>query len=115
MNSCATSRDGAVVIPFVPRQPSRPGLNVSERIEALRWADAARAHGVRQVRIHEPEYGDDPSIGPFVLVYEKHDVWAAWGIAVRPGSFEVWRPSSGATVGWYRTLPEALRAIKDVH
>ncbi len=105
---------GAVVVPFVGRHIHPLSFSVSERIETLRWADAARAHGVHRVRIHEPEPGDGPGVGGFVLVYKGTDIWAAWGVAVRSGSFEVWRPASGTTVGWYRTLGEALRAIHDV-
>jgi hypothetical protein len=114
MGGCISAGEGAIVVPFVPRRTQARRLNVMERIEAMRWADAARACGVRDLRIHDPEREDDPALGPFVLIYERHDVWAAWGIAVRPGSFEVWRPSTGTTVGWYRTLQEALLSIKDV-
>jgi len=114
MGDCASAGDGAVVVPFARKQSHPQRLNVSERIEAIQWADAARPHGFRALRIHEPERGDDPALGPFVLIYEQHDIWAGWGIAVRAGSFEVWRPSSGTTVGYYRSLREALRAIKDV-
>ncbi len=114
MGGCISVGNGSVVVPFVPRRPQARRLNVTERIEAMRWADAARAHGVRELRIHDPEREDDPALGPFVLIYQRHDLWAAWGIAVRPSSFEVWRPSTGATVGWYRTLGEALLAIQDV-
>jgi hypothetical protein len=79
-----------------------------------------RANGVvlpfvlRRPRIHEPELGEDPSLGGFLLIYEDDDVWASWGVAVRPGSFELWRPSSGATIGWFDTLREALQAVKRV-
>jgi hypothetical protein len=114
MSGFDSGSGGAVVLPFVPRRAHPLSLNVPERIEAMRWTDAARPFGVRELRIHEPEIGDEPSLGGFVLIYENNDEWAGWGIAVRPGSFEVWRPSSGATVGWYRTLGEALRAIKPV-
>jgi len=75
---------GAVILPFVARPAHQLSLNVSERIQALRWADAARPYGVRELRIHEPEFGDDPTLGSFVLVYEGDDIWAAWGIAA-PG------------------------------
>jgi hypothetical protein len=105
---------GAVVLPFVKRTSHPLSFNVSERIQTLRWADAARPHGVHKVRIHEPEPGDGPGVGGFVLVYKQNDIWANWGVAVCPGSFEVWRPNSGATVGWYRTLGEALHTIQDV-
>ena len=114
MRECTTARASAAVLPFV-RRPAHPlCLNVAERIQALRWADAARAAGVREVRIHDPEEGEDPALGGFVLIYEAEDIWAAWGIAVRCGSFEVWQPSSGTTIGCYPTFPEALRAVKDV-
>jgi hypothetical protein len=114
MSSDGSTDGGAIVLPFPPRRMHPLGLNVTERIQAMQWADAARPHGVSDMRIHEPEMGDDPAVGGFVLIYEKNDIWAAWGVAVRAGSFEVWRPSSGTTVGWYRTLREALAAVKDV-
>ncbi len=103
-----------VVVPFVRRSRPKPSLTVSERIQTLRWADAARAYGVREVRIHEPEPGDDPMVGGFVLIYERSEIWAAWGVAARAGNYEVWRPGTGATVGWYGTLREALQAIQAV-
>lgn len=109
-----SSGGGGVVVPFIPRQRPAPSLNVSERIQALRWADAAREHGVREVCIHEPEPGDDPAVSGFMLIYEEADIWAAWGVAVRPIGFEVWRPSNGTTMGRYETLREALHAIKAV-
>ena len=114
MEACVGTGGGAVVLPFVPRPPRPLRLTVSDRIVAMRWLEAARPHGVRELRIHEPEYADDPAVGAFVLIYEHNEVWAAWGVGVRRGSFEVWRPGSSATLGWYRTLGEALRAIKDV-
>jgi hypothetical protein len=114
MDGWTRTDGGGIVVPFVPRRAHPLSLNVSERIDALRWADAARKQGVRELRIHEPEPGDDPALGGFVLIYEADDAWAAWGVAVRCGSFEVWRPATGATIGWYRTLREALGAIQDV-
>jgi hypothetical protein len=114
MSECAETRASAVVLPFVMRQPHPLSFNVSERIQALRWADAARANGVRELRIHEPEVGEEPSLGGFLLIYEDDDIWASWGVAVRPGSFEVWRPSTGTTIGWFPTLREALLAVKQV-
>ncbi len=85
---------------------------MSERILMLRWADEARPLGVSAVRIHEPEPGDDPEVGSFVLVYQKADLWAAWGVAMGANGYEVWRPGSGVTVGRFETLREALHAIR---
>jgi hypothetical protein len=103
---------GGVVVPFVRRRPQPTRMTMSERIFMLRWADEARSHGVRAVRIHEPEPGDDPEVGEFVLVYRQTDVWAAWGVAVGANRYEVWRPGSGVTVGCFGTLQEALHAIQ---
>ncbi len=102
---------GGVVVPF-GRRWSRPKvLNVSERIQTLAWAAAARSHGVRDVHIHEPEPGDDPVVGGFLLIYRQAELWAAWGVAMGAGGFEVWRPGCGTTVGWHGTLREALHTI----
>ena len=110
----AEARASAVVLPFALRRLHPLSFNVSDRIQAITWADAARAEGVRELRIHDPEHGEDPSLGGFMLIYQKDDLWASWGVAVRPGSFEVWRPSSGTTIGWFDTLREALQAVKRV-
>jgi hypothetical protein len=105
MDGWSSAGGSAVVVPFVPRPAHPLSLNVPERIQAMQWADAARSHGVRELRIHEPHAGDDPALGCFLLIYEAQDIWAAWGVAVRRGSFEVWRPASGPTVG----VPHAAR------
>ena len=114
MDGCIGAYGGGVVVPFPRRARPAPSLNVSERIQALRWADEARSFGVREVCIHEPEPGDDPAVGGFMLIYEDDDIWAAWGIAVRADRFEVWRPSNGTTMGLYPSLQEALRAIRPI-
>jgi len=107
--------EGAKVLPFVRRAPIvQAGLTVRERIAALQWADAARPYGVRAVHIHDPEPGDDPNVGSFLLIYCDNALWARWGSSVGGGRFEVWRPASGATVGRFATLDEALETIQAV-
>lgn len=113
--TCIESR----VIAFRPRAaPVRPGLppglTMSERIVALRWAEAAAARGVRRVQFHQPEPGDDPATSAFLLVYRRDDLWASWGVARLRGGYEVWRPSTGRTVGRFADLADALDAIEDV-
>lgn len=110
----STGAEGATILAFVRPPPNPAGLNVRERIAALRWADAARPYGVRAVRIHDPEPGDDPGIGGFLLIYRDDPHWATWGIAAGGGRYEVWRPASGATVGRFATLTEALAVIQTV-
>ena len=108
-------RPSAAILPFPPpsQRPSR-GLGVSERIQALSWSHAARRHGVRSLQFHEPEPGDDPAVGSFLLIYCNDDIWAAWGVARRGRGYEVWRPGTGATVGLFDSMGNALAAILDV-
>jgi hypothetical protein len=112
---CDVESHSATILPFA-RRPGwhGVGLTVHERIQAMRWSDAARSHGVRMVQFHEPEPGDDPMVGAFLLVYRGEELWAAWGIARRTGGYEVWRPSSGATVGLFDSMGRALAAILEV-
>jgi hypothetical protein len=103
---------GATVLPFVARPPGRSVLGVRERIAALRWAEAVRPHGVRAVHLHEPEPGDDPALGSFLLIYCDGALWARWGVSCGGGRYEVWRSASGATIGRFATLDEALAVIQ---
>lgn len=114
MGDCITHQ-GATVLPFVRRLPVASGLSVRERITALNWAEAARPFGVRAVHIHDPEPGDDPDVNSFLLIYCDDASWAKWGVAMRGGRYELWRPASGATIGWYPTLADALSMIQMVN
>lgn len=107
---CA-QRQTATILPFEPMALRRKGgLTVSDRIQVMQWTDEVRRHGVRAVRYHEPEPGDDPAVGPFLLIYRFNELWAAWGIARRLRGYEVWRASTGCTVGVYDTMRAALSA-----
>jgi hypothetical protein len=106
--------ESATILPFVRRHDTEYGLSIGDRIAARRWAEAARPHGVRAVRIHDPEPGDDPALGSFILIYRDDALWAAWGVSVTCGCYEVWRASSGATIGQFTTLSAALAVIRAV-
>lgn len=108
---CEIEGPRGIVMPF--RRPGWrvAGLSLSERMMAARWAERARAFGVRAVRIHDPEPGDDPTVEPFILIYRAGEIWAAWGVARRGAGFEVWRPANGGTVGLFDDLAGALDGI----
>jgi hypothetical protein len=106
-----TQQHSATILPFRQRAPVPAGLSVSDRIQVLRWSHEASRHGLRATQIHEPEPGDDPSVGPFVLVYRNGDDWAAWGLARKPHGYELWSPANFATIGVYDTIGAALCAI----
>jgi hypothetical protein len=104
----------ATILSFPRARPVDHGLSVPERIATLRWADAVRRFGVRAVHIHDPEPGDAPGLRGFLLIYRDDALWASWGVAAAGGRYEVWRPASGATVGWFPTLGEALEVVQTV-
>jgi hypothetical protein len=110
----SSTYSGAQVVAFRPRSVISPGMNMSERIDALRWADAASPYGVRRVQFHEMEPGDDPATSPFLLVYRGDEIWAAWGVARQRNEYEVWRPGTGRTIGCFPNIRSALAAIVDV-
>ncbi len=100
------------VVPFVRHDLPNNELLMRDRIELLRWTDAAHAGGWRRVALHHREAQDDPeTVGDFVLVYGDDPAWAEWGVARSRGRYLVWRPASGRTIGEFATLLEALETI----
>jgi hypothetical protein len=107
--SCSAS--SAVVIPFAP--PVRAGnrMSVRDKIVALEWADTARDAGYTRIALDTSASADEPELGDFLLIYEREAMWANWGVGCCDGGYMIWRPSDGATIGWYPTLEKALAAI----
>ena len=102
----------AVIIPFPP--PVRPAANrltARDRIEALRWADAARQFGYTRVVLDADPGQRAPEVGDFLLAYRSDTHWAAWGVGCVDDRFMLWRPTNGVTVGWFATLRAALETI----
>ena len=101
-----------VVIAFPP--PARPvgnRLSMRDRIEALRWADAARAFGYTRVVLESGAEPREPELGDFLLAYWRDASWATWGVGCVEDGFMLWRPATGATVGRFATLRAALEKI----
>jgi hypothetical protein len=97
----------AVVIPF----PAMTRLTMKDRIELLKLSDTARASGYDRLVIRERHPEDDPQLGDFVAIYRCGEPWASWGVARRGPSLHVWRCATGADLGEFRTIEEALGAI----
>jgi hypothetical protein len=92
-----------------PRPPAARRLTLRDRVEALRWAEAARAYGVSRAAIHA---GGDAQIGDFILIYVAAALWASWVIGCKPAGYCVWRAGSGADIGCYPTLAMAFAAVE---
>jgi hypothetical protein len=84
-------------------------LTLRDRVEAIRWAETARARGVSRAAIHT---GGDAQIGDFILVYLTGALWASWVIGCKPCGYCVWRAGSGADIGCYPTLGMAFAAVE---
>ncbi len=112
MSACQTST--ATIIPFgVPRRVANR-LTLQDRIEVVGWAGMARGIGYTRIALDSGASDDEPELGDFVLVYERDKPWASWGVGCCDGGFMVWRPSDGATVGWFATVKRALASIPAV-
>lgn len=101
----------ATVIPFPAVGLYRNRLNIKDRIEIHAWGTKARAFGYDRVVVRERQPEDDPNIGDFLAIYRAGEKWAAWGVARHGGSIRVWRCATGADLGDFRTIEQALAAI----
>ncbi|MBV9755852.1 MAG: hypothetical protein JO047_02245 [Alphaproteobacteria bacterium] len=97
----------AVVIPF----PAMTRLTMKDRIEVLKLSDAARANGYDRLLIRDRHPEDDPQLGDFLAIYRRGEPWASWGVQRRGPALHVWRCATGADLGEFRTVEEALDAI----
>ncbi len=80
-------------------------------MSALAWAERARGFGYDRVVIRERHPQDDPQIGEHLAIYRAGEAWAAWGVARHGLSLRVWRCATGADLGDFDTIDEALSAI----
>ena len=114
-----TTRE-AVIIPFpASARPIAPAsvrpvanrLSARDRIEALSWADTAQQFGYTRVVLDADPGHREPEVGDFLLVYRGDADWASWGVGCDEDRFMLWRPATGATVGWFATLRASLETI----
>jgi len=102
----------SVVIAFpAPARPIANRFSTRDRIEALRWAEVARASGYTRVVLDTCAEALEPELGDFLLVYRRNANWASWGVGCVEAGFMLWSPATGATVGRFSTLAEALEKI----
>jgi hypothetical protein len=104
----------ARIIPFAPPRRVANRLTLHDRIDVAGWSNDARELGYTRVALDNSASDDEPELGDFLLVYAREKMWASWGVGCCDGGFIVWRPSDGATVGWYPTVKRALSSIPPV-
>lgn len=101
----------AAIIPFPPVGLRQNRLTIRDRMRALAWAETVRALGYERVVIRERHPQDEPHIGDYLAIYRAGEPWAAWGVARHGGRLRVWRCATGADLGEFGSIDEALEAI----
>jgi hypothetical protein len=95
------------IIPFPQRSPL-VGLTSRDRIEVSNWHEDARQLGFDRLVIHERESFDPPETGSFLSVYRTGQAWSSWGIMRRGASVQAWCSKTGADVGPFPSISDAL-------
>lgn len=93
---------------FVP-----PRFTAADRLALVAWQNGG-ASGYARLLIEDGRLGTLPDCGAYALIYRPGTLWASWGLARRQGAapgIMAWRCSTGATLGLYDTMDEALCAL----
>ena len=86
-------------------------LTPRDRMDAGDWRDAARLAGYDRLVIHNRDSNDAQEVGNFLSVYRRGESWSRWGFARYRGVVRAWCCLSGADVGEFATLGEALASV----
>jgi hypothetical protein len=100
----------AIIIPFAGRV-SRTGLSLRDRMEVASWQAQADHYGYDRMVIHERAACDPPDVDSFLSIYRQGEAWARWGLARCGSTVLAWCSVTGADIGRYATIGEALRAL----
>ena len=75
------------------------------------WQDKARQAGYDRMVIHDRDEGDASEVGNFLSVYLRGQAWSRWGFARSGSSIRAWCCLTGADVGEFASMNEALTAV----
>ncbi len=101
----------ATILPFLARPVVDNRLTAQDRIDALIWESSANLVSCGRMIIHHRQHTDDPEIGDFISIYKQDSNWATWGVARRGRVVSLWRCATGADLGEFATVREALASI----
>jgi hypothetical protein len=105
--SSAASAHTATIIQFPVRRAADNRLTKQDRIDVAAWRSSAQIVqcGLSSKDQHDPELGD------YISIYRGTCAWAIWGVARRGNLVSMWRCATGADVGVFATMKEALAVI----
>ncbi|MEJ0047437.1 MAG: hypothetical protein WDN04_15985 [Rhodospirillales bacterium] len=107
----ASLGEGTNIISFAPRAGGSARLTLSDRMEAMMWLEQARGYGYDRLVVHERSPDDPPEVESFLSIYRRGEAWASWGVARSGGSILAWSSVSGADVGRFASVADALAAL----
>jgi len=102
---------GSNVIQFKPAASIATSLSLRDRMDVAAWRDPAGTGGVDRIVIHERASGDPPEFGSFLGIYRHGEAWARWNVARCGAGVLAWCSRSGADIGRFASVAEALDAL----
>jgi hypothetical protein len=101
---------GAEIIPF--RKPAGGArLSMRDRMDVTYWQESARQFGYDRLVIHERAPCDPPDVDSFLSIYRRGEAWSRWGVARCGSTVLAWCSVSGADLGQFATVAEALGTL----
>ncbi len=86
-------------------------LTPQDRMQVGFWQDRARNAGYDRMVIHDRDAGDASEVGNFLSVYLHGQPWSRWGFARSGACIQAWCCLTGADVGEFTSLNEALTSV----
>ncbi len=99
------------ILVFRSRVATCDGLTIRDRMDVAVWRENARNFGYDRLVVHERQAGDPPEVGSFLSVYKRGEPWSRWGVTRTEGGVLAWCCVTGADVGRFATVEEALLAL----
>lgn len=86
-------------------------LTPHDRMQMSAWHDKARLAGYDRMVIHDRDEGDASEVGNFLSVYRRGQAWSRWGFARSGARIRAWCCLTGADVGDFASLSDALHSV----
>jgi hypothetical protein len=90
------------------------GFTSRDLIALNRWMQRSTDHGYRRVVLEDGSGEGGPEEAAYILIYTPGHDWASWGIARGPIGLVIWHCGTGADLGRYETMLEALESLPPV-
>ena len=101
------------IIPFLSGRPAIGRLLTRDKIEICRWETICEHPGICRVVLYEGINAGDQCDNDFVLVYGPVTSWARWGLTRGRAGVLLWECASGADLGVFATMSEALVELEE--